>query len=292
MHRKISAIHILSLLSAALACIAAMCGLLSWNTSVSFDAFNQYGDTVRMWGSGVYARDSFFRAPIFIGSDLTMLLTAVPMLICFTVTDVIRRSRISRLLLTSLLAWVMYYGASLCFGVCYNSLFLVYTALFGCSVFSFISGMSSVSREDFPVSDRLCGTSVTVFLVLSGLSTLVAWFPDIITSFGNGGKLSLIEVYTTEITYVLDMGIISPTAFLCLYLLKKRRPMGVVLLSVLTLGITVVGAMMIAQTGFQIAAGVDVPVPALITKSLIFVLLGIYAITILTKLYHVIKEKE
>ena len=68
--------------------------------------------------------------------------------------------------------------------------------------------------------------------------------------------------------------------------------MGVVLLSVLTLGITVVGAMMIAQTGFQIAAGVDVLIPALITKSLIFVLLGIYAITIFSKLYHDIKENR
>lgn len=91
---------------------------------------------------------------------------------------------------------------------------------------------------------------------------------------------------------MLDMGIISPTAFLCLYLLKKRRPMGVVLLSVLALGITVVGVMMIAQTAFQIAAGVDVPIPALVTKSLIFVLLAIYAITILSRLYHSLKENE
>jgi len=291
MHRKISAIHVLSIFSAVLVCVTTVCGLMAWDTALGFDAVNQYGDTIRMWGSGVYARDSYFRVPIFIGSDLTVLLTAVPMLIGFTVMDVIRRDRTSRLLLTSLLAWVMYYGASLCFGVSYNALFLVYTALFGCSLFAFITGMGSVSPEEYPVPDRLCGPSVTVFLVLSGISTLVAWFPDIIASFGNDGKLSLIEVYTTEITYVLDMGIISPTAFLCLYLLKKRRPMGVVLLSVLTLGITVVGVMMIAQTGFQIAAGVDVPVPALITKSLIFVLLAVYAITIIFKLYRSIKEK-
>ena len=81
------------------------------------------------------------------------------------------------------------------------------------------------------------------------------------------------------------MGIISPTAFICLYLLKKRNSFGVVLLSVLTIGIVIVGTMMIFQTGFQIAARIDVPIPALISKSLIFLLLGIYALILARKLY-------
>jgi len=76
----------------------------------------------------------------------------------------------------------------------------------------------------------------------------------------------------SAITCVPEMGFISPTAFLRLYLLKKRHFMGVVL-SELTIDSSIVGAMMIAQTGFQIAAGVNAPIPALITKSPIFVLL-------------------
>ena len=139
------------------------------------------------------------------------------------------------------------------------------------------------------VPDFLEGKAYTIFLVLSGISTFVAWLPDIFASFGNG-TLDLIEVYTTEITYILDMGIISPTAFICLYLLKKRNSFGVVLLSVLAVGIITVGAMMIFQTGFQIASGIDLPIPALITKSLIFLLLGVYAMILVRKLYKNMKR--
>ena len=99
------------------------------------------------------------------------------------------------------------------------------------------------------------------------------------------GYLGLIEVYTTEITYVLDMGIISPTAFICLYLLKKRSSFGTVLLSVLSSGIVIVGVMMIFQTAVQLISGVDLPIPAIVTKSAIFTALGIYGAVLAGKLY-------
>lgn len=40
------------------------------------------------------------------------------------------------------------------------------------------------------------------FLIVTGISLFVAWLPDIITSIKNGTSLDLIEVYTTEITYI------------------------------------------------------------------------------------------
>lgn len=282
--RNFKAIHILSIAAVILLVITTLCGVLSWDISKSFDIVNQYGETVKMWGSGVYARDSYMKAATFIGSDMNILIVGVPLTVIFLINDLKKQSKKSRLLLISVLAWVLYYAISLCFGVTYNMLFLVYTALFICSFFAFVTGIYGVSKEQFAVPDIITGKAYTIFLVLSGVSTLIAWFPDIISSF-ESGTLSLIEVYTTEITYVLDMGIISPVAFICLYLLKKRNSFGVVLLSVLTIGIVIVGAMMIFQTGFQIAAGIDVPIPALITKSLIFLLLGIYAVILAKKLY-------
>ena len=282
--RNLKAIHILSALAVILLVITTLCGVLSWDNSKSFDAINQYGETIKMWGSGVYARDSYMKAATFIGSDMNVLVVGVPLTVVFLIKDLKNRSKKSHLLLVSVLAWVLYYAVSLCFGVTYNMLFLAYTALFICSFFAFITGIYSISKEQFNVPDFLTGKAYTIFLVLSGISTFIAWFPDIISSF-ESGTLGLIEVYTTEITYILDMGIISPAAFICLYLLKKRNSFGVVLLSVLTIGIVIVGTMMIFQTGHQIAAGIDIPVPVLITKSLIFLLLGIYAAILARKLY-------
>jgi hypothetical protein len=55
---------------------------------------------------------------------------------------------------------------------------------------------------------------IKIFLFFCGLSLFVAWLPDIIASLINKKSLGLIEIYTTQITYVLDMAIISPLIFI------------------------------------------------------------------------------
>ena len=71
-----------------------------------------------------------------------------------------------------------------------------------------------------------------IFLVFCGISLFVAWLPDIILSLVNKKSLELIEIYTTQITYVLDMGIVSPLMFICLYNLSKDKNIGYILLGI------------------------------------------------------------
>lgn len=61
--------------------IVTICGLSSFNTVHSYEIVNQYGENIRIWGAGIYAHDSYFKAPIFIGSDFTVLICGVPLLI-------------------------------------------------------------------------------------------------------------------------------------------------------------------------------------------------------------------
>ena len=97
-------------------------------------------------------------------------------------------------------------------------------------------------------------------------------------SIKNGTSLGMIEVYTTEITYVLDMGIISPLIFLTYYLVKKGSFIGYSLLRMIFKICICVGVMLPVQTVFQSLAGISIPLEALITKVLIFVLMAIFAI--------------
>ena len=55
---------------------------------------------------------------------------------------------------------------------------------------------------------------------LTGIALIVAWLPDIVNSLFAGRSLELIEVYTTSVTYVLDMGVIAPAA---LILIKSKE---------------------------------------------------------------------
>lgn len=115
----------------------------------------------------------------------------------------------------------------------------------------------------------------------------------IVTSIcGLGGTLSLIGVYTTNITYVLDMGIISPICFVTLYLLKKKNAQGTLLLSILLRLCMLVGIMMIPQTICQVLSGCEIPLPALVTKSLSFVVLGGFAFYFNQKMNRELTLKE
>ncbi|MNO44500.1 hypothetical protein D3C76_347440 [compost metagenome] len=117
-----------------------------------------------------------------------------------------------------------------------------------------------------------------VMLICSGIALFAAWLPDIISSLLNNRSLELIEVYTTEITYVLDMGIINPLMLLCLYMLKRKNGLGDITLIVMLRLCSVIGLMLPVQTIFQLLAGIELSVPVLISKMGIFVILAFFAV--------------
>ena len=112
---------------------------------------------------------------------------------------------------------------------------MIYIALFSSSLFALIILVKSINTVELRKIQKWINPSkgLSVFLIISGISLFVAWLPDIITSLVNGKSLTLIEIYTTEITYVLDMGIISPMIFICLFLLKKQDGLGDILLAII-----------------------------------------------------------
>ena len=77
----------LNILTILLLPITTITGISSFDTSHSHEFVNQYGDSIKMWGAGIYAHDSYFKASIFIDSDVTILLFVVPLsIITFLIT--------------------------------------------------------------------------------------------------------------------------------------------------------------------------------------------------------------
>lgn len=292
--KKITVMDAVGLLTIVLLLVITITGLLSYDTGHAHMAANQYGEEVKIFGSGIYAHDSYFKAPILIGSDAVMLFLAVPMLILALMREIRKRSIKSRLYLSAITAVVLYYAASMAFGATYNSFQLLYIALFSCSFFSLIVLISRLQPAVLQDATRwmLPSKGIRIFLIVSGISLIVAWLPDIIPTILARSTLPLIEVYTTEITYVLDMGILSPLMFICLSLLNKRNGLGIVLLSIILTLCTVIGVMLPIQTAFQLMAGIEIPVPVLVTKVGIFVLLAAAAGYYNFKLMNSIAQHE
>ncbi|MHB1483822.1 MAG: hypothetical protein ACYCYI_04075 [Saccharofermentanales bacterium] len=290
--KRLYGIDILGILTILLLAVITITGLLSFNTDHSYLITNQYGNEVRLFGSGIYAHDSYFKAPIFIGSDFTMLFLVVPLMAIALIKEVRDRTLKSKLYLTAINAVVLYYAMSIAFGIIYNSYHLLYIALFACSLFSLITliiGLDTRALQN-ALSWELPSRGIRIFLIFSGISLFIAWLPDIVPTIISRTSLPLIEVYTTEITYVLDMGILSPLMFICLILLNKKDGLGSVILSIILSLCTIIGVMLPIQTAFQMMAGIDIPIPVLIIKVGIFVLLAAFAAYFNLKLFRSIRN--
>lgn len=292
MKKGLKGIDILIICIILLLVAMTIVGLCSFETDKSYMITNQYGDIVKIFGNGIYAHDSYFKALANIGSDFTILFLVVPMMAIALIKEIKRRTIKSKLFLTAVMATVLYYAASMAFGVTYNSLHLIYIALFSSSLFALIILVKSINTVELRKMQKwiIPSRGLNVFLIISGVSLFVAWLPDIIPSLMNGKSLTLIEIYTTEITYVLDMGIISPMIFICLFLLKKKDGLGDILLAMILNMCGIIGIMISVATLFQTLGGIELPVPALITKIGIFIVLAAFAAYFNIKLYRNIKE--
>ena len=283
---KMKQLHIISVLIIILAVIATSFGLFYFDAGEPYFFINQYGDSVKMFGNGLYKYDSYFMATIFKGTDCAILLFGIPLLIISLLLDYKRNNTRTKLFLTAIISIFAYYSTSIAFGVTYNILHLIYIGLFGLSFFGVIIGISQIQLND---SINIPRKGIKIFLIISGMFLFIAWLPDIIVSLANGRSLELIEVYTTQITYVLDMGLIAPICFICLYLLNRKSSFGYILLGIiLTIGIFV-GLMVPIQTVFQVHYGIELPIEALITKVGIFTVLAIIALYFEIKLFKAVR---
>lgn len=282
--------HFFSATIIILSIITSGLGLFYKTNGQSYNFVNQYTNTVKIFGNGIYKNDSFFMALIFKGTDFTILFIAIPLTIIALIFDIKNNTIKSKLFLTSLIAIFTYYSVSISIGVTYNILHLIYIALFGISFYTLIIGFFILNKYQMNISIKIFTKGLKIFLIICGLSLTIAWLPDIIASLINKKSLELIEIYTTQITYVLDIGIISPLIFICLYNLWVKNNFGYILLGIILNMLIFVGIMVINQTIFQSIAGINQQINVIITKVGIFVVLAIVAIYHNIKLFKTLKS--
>lgn len=192
------------------------------------------GDTVLIQGSGLYQRDSVTMASQAIAQDYVTVLIAAPMLILGTILA--RRGSLrGRLLLAGTLAYFLYTYTSYSFGLAYNALFLVYVALFTLALFAFVLALMTLDIPTLPesFSPRLPRRLIALFLFALGAFLLTAWLERIISAAQANQSPYGLEIYTTLVIQVLDLGLIVPISWLGGVLLWQGRPWGYLLSSIL-----------------------------------------------------------
>jgi len=254
-------INILGILILVLSAFACILGLTLGGSGESYDFISIGGETVRIFGSGLYKNDSISVVAQGKASDLVTLVLAIPLLLG-SLVYANKGSIKARLLLTGTLGYFLYTYMSYTFLWTYNPLFIVYVALMSASFYALTLMILSFDIPRLPdvFSERLPVKFLGGFQGFIAFAIAMLWLGKIAPSIlGDAIPLGL-EHYTTLVIQGMDLGFIVPTATLSAILLIRRKPLGYLLTSIVVIkGITMLTCIS-AMIVNSILSGIDVSI--------------------------------
>ncbi|MCX7783569.1 MAG: hypothetical protein N2318_08000 [Meiothermus sp.] len=271
--------HWLVPLIALLAAIAASVGLFASGGEGPVNFTNVYGQTVELHGRGLYRHDSLLAGAGFRGVDAVTIFLALPLMLG-AYLRARGGSQNAQLVLVAALFYSLYNGASMTFSAMFNSLFLVYVALFSASLFATIIALATFDAQALAarVKPGFPHRAMVVFVIVAGLGTLLIWLSEVIGSLLNGTAPALIGPYTTLFTHGFDSAVITPVAVLTGIQLWRRRPLGYLLIAPFMIFCALVGVVVIGQSIGQALAGLIFPLPVYIGMVGSWVVMGGFAL--------------
>ena len=126
-----------------------------------------------------------------------------------------------------MLGFFLYVYASMALKAAYNNLFLLYVALFSACLYAFIIAFSTANQLiSQQLINQLPRRAAAVFMFACGLVTLVVCLIPLLGSLIEGRAPDLLESYSTMVTDVLDLAIITPATFISGALILHRDSLG------------------------------------------------------------------
>lgn len=281
----------LATLIAALALIAAGAGLFWHDAGSSYRFTTPRGQTVELYGRGLYRFDTRFMAASSRGTDAVTLILGIPLLIVATLRY--RRGSLRwGLLLVGTLGYFLYVYASLTLNAAYNDLFLVYVALCSASLFALILAYRSIELPALQSHflPNLPRRGPALFMVASGLVTLIIWLSPLLSALVQGQPPALLGSSTTMVTDALDLAIITPATIIAGALILRRSPLGYLIACSLLVLEMLLAPLIAAQTVSQVVAGVSFSAGQIVGPIAGFSILGLGAVVVTVALLRAISE--
>jgi hypothetical protein len=282
----------LVVLVAVLALIASLAGLFWPGGDGAFTVTTYRGQEEEIFGRGLYRDSSTFTGAAARGTDVVTLLIGVPMLVAGTMLH--RHGSVrGTLILAGALAWMLYAYASTSLGaIAYHDLFLLHVAIFGASLWTFIHLLSLVEGRRFGARllPGMPQRGLGVFLIISGAVTAAIWLIEPVTALATGELPGSLGVSTTLFTNAFDIAIIVPAVVIVGTMVRTGRATGYVLAVPLLLLEAMLAPMIIAQTLFQLDAGIDFSPVQMVVMIGGFVLLAVIAIWMTLRVFQLIDD--
>lgn len=257
MMKSSKTLFILSIVAALLAACAAGAGLFWQHPGQPFSITTLRGQTVELYGQGLYRYDTTLTAAGYRTGDAFTLLAGIPFVL--VATWLYRRGSVrGGLMLAGALAYLLYNSSSQALGAAYNNLLPVYITLTTVTLLGFLIFMRSIDACTLRAhyGEAAPRRGVAHFLIVCGVILYCIWLlMSIIPAMLAGSVPPEVGPYTTVITFVLDMGIIAPTLVVSGILLRRDDPLGYVLAPILLIFTDVLGLCLTVMGTGQMMAG-------------------------------------
>lgn len=279
-------------LVAAIGAAVAATGLLRRPSGPPVPAVTPRGQVAELAGSGLYRYDTVFTAAGNTAVDAVVLGLGVPLVVAAWLEHR-RHSPRGTLLLTGSLGYLLYVYATYALGVAYNPLYLAYVTLLSASLFGFVAAFALTDRAalaavaaapDFP------HRTLARFLLVSAAVTAVVWLQPLVTALLQGRAPDLLDVYTTPVTFSLDLAVLTPAAALAGLLVRRREPLGYLLAAPLLTTVALLLPTIALSTVLQAAAGVSFTAAEVIGPIAGFGILGTVGARLLLRLLRAVPE--
>jgi hypothetical protein len=193
-----------------------------------------------------------------IAQDFVDLAVVLPVLVSSSVL-VVQGSQRAHLVWLGTLSYLIYTFVIYTFAVAHNALFLVYVAVFACSLWAFIAGLTRMQgrARGTVCTRRLPVKTVSSSLIIQATLFYLLWLSDEITAVV-AGRLpqSLHDTgLLTNPVHVLDMAVLLPALVLSGIWLWRKQAIGYGVVAVLLVNLVFQGIGIAAIMGFSIYAG-------------------------------------
>ena len=275
----------LTVLLAVVAAIAAGVGLLSAGGPGPHEVVSARGQAVGVYGTGLYRHDSWLVGVGNRGTDAVTLYLELPALVIALVAYRHRSVR-GAVALVGVLGWLLYYYASMSLYTAYNPLFGLYVLALALAVWAAPLALRSIDPAGFAAvfPSRPSRRLLLGYLACLAALLVLAWVPSLLAAALSGGPPSRLGLYSTEVTWALDLGIVVPAVAATWVLLHRGATYGAVAATAMLALNVALGAALAGQGIAQLVGDVPVSTGEVVGPMASFALLTIVAASLLLPL--------
>ncbi len=231
----------LAIIIIVFAALTASLGIFSSSGPGNYEYESIRGETVTIYGKGIYRHMSADVAVQGIAQDYVTLSIGIPLLVIGLLLSRKGSLRGRFLLAGTLFYFLVTFLFYTCMGM-YNYLFLAYVILLALSFFAFLYTLLSFDPADTAAAfDK--NTPVRFaggFLIVNAVLIALLWLSVVIPPLLDGSIYPAeVQHYTTLIVQGLDLGLLLPLAVAAAVLFLKRKPAGFVFAPVYIVFLTI-----------------------------------------------------